>query len=123
MSSLEQDIVRLAKRFGDWLIVTDRFAVAVNTSLRVSSRQTRQAVGPSHATHLNEQVGEKNLVEKQLYPEAASYTDVYVATVCSIPLGYPGHCIYMNDTEWVCWPIPIRPSPIARLQTCFWNPA
>ncbi len=47
--NLEADIARLAGRFGRRLIVTDRFAVAVNTPLRRRASDLARALRPPHA--------------------------------------------------------------------------
>jgi guanine deaminase len=98
--NLEHDIQRLADRFGTRLIVTDRFAVAVNTVLRRRLAIAAGRHGLRTQTHLNEQTGEKRLIEGELYPEAASYTDVYRRDGLLDHRCIVAHCIHMRDDEW-----------------------
>jgi guanine deaminase len=98
--NLEADVDRLVARFGGRFIVTDRFAVAVNTPLRRAACNWAAAYGLRTQTHLNEQQAEKRFVEKELYPDAASYTDVYrrdglLDFGCIL-----AHCIHMRPDEW-----------------------
>ena len=67
----------LSTRFGKRHIITDRFAVAVGTKTRQVASRIAGEFGLRTQTHLNEQLGEKQLVEKELYPDAASYAEVY----------------------------------------------
>jgi guanine deaminase len=98
--SLESDFVRLAKRFGRRLIVTDRFAVAVDTPLRRRGAALAERLGLRTQTHLNEQTGEKDFVESRLYPQAASYTDVYQRDGLLDHQCIVAHCIHMREAEW-----------------------
>ncbi len=99
-ANLEKDISRLVERFGSRFIITDRFAVSVSTPLRRAGCEWATKFGLRTQTHLNEQAAEKRLVEKELYPEAASYTDVYrrdglLDFGCIL-----AHCIHMRPEEW-----------------------
>jgi guanine deaminase len=99
-ANLEADVSRLVERFGGRFIITDRFAVAVTSPLRRIGANLAQMFGLRTQTHLNEQVSEKRFVEKDLYPEAASYTDVYrhdglLDAGCIL-----AHCIHMRPEEW-----------------------
>jgi guanine deaminase len=98
--NLERDITRLAGRFGRRLIVTDRFAVSVDTPLRRRASELAAQFGLRTQTHLNEQVAEKNLVEKTLYPRAASYTAVYREDGLLDHDCILAHCIHMTADEW-----------------------
>jgi guanine deaminase len=71
--NLESDVVALASEFGSRLILSDRFAVAVDTPLRVSAAALAARHGLRMQTHLNEQRIEKAFVERQLYPDYDSY--------------------------------------------------
>jgi guanine deaminase len=97
---LESDIERLAKKYGRRLIVTDRFAVAVNSPLRRRASGLAKTFGLRTQTHLNEQVAEKLFVERKLYPEYASYTDVYQKDGLLDHQCIAAHCIQMTDDEW-----------------------
>jgi guanine deaminase len=98
--TLESDVERLAKRFGRRLIVTDRFAVAVNSPLRRRGAALAERLRLRTQTHLNEQSGEKELVETTLYPEAASYADVYRRDGLLDHQCIAAHCVHMRDDEW-----------------------
>lgn len=98
--ALDADVERLAKRFGCRLIVTDRFAVTVNTPLRRRAAALAGRFGLRTQTHLNEQPAEKSLVETTLYPGAASYADVYRADGLLDHACIAAHCVHMRDAEW-----------------------
>jgi len=76
-ATLEADVAALAADFGRRLIVTDRFAVNVDTPLRRRGVALARRHGLRMQTHLDEQVAEKRFVEEVLYPDAASYADIY----------------------------------------------
>ena len=99
-ATLEGDIRSLAGDFGRRFIVTDRFAVAVNTPLRRRAVALAEELGLRMQTHLNEQIGEKNFVEKQLYPSYASYTDVYLRDGLLDREPILAHCIRMSGEEF-----------------------
>lgn len=99
-STLETDVERLAKRFGRRLIVTDRFAVAVDSFLRRRGVALARRLGLRTQTHLNEQLTEKALVEQELYRDAASYTDVYLRDGLLDHECIIAHCIHMSGDEW-----------------------
>jgi guanine deaminase len=98
--SLEADVERLANKFGRRLIVTDRFAVAVDTPLRKRAVALAKRFGLRTQTHLNEQTAEKHFVENTLYPDAASYTDVYRRDGLLDHQCILAHCIHMREDEW-----------------------
>jgi guanine deaminase len=98
--AFEADVARLAKKFGRRLIVTDRFAVAVDSPLRRRGSAMAKEFGLRTQTHLNEQVAEKDFVEKTLYPQAKSYTDVYFRDGLLDHDCIAAHCIQMTDDEW-----------------------
>ena len=99
-ANLDTAVERLAERFGRRLIMTDRFAVAVTTPLRRRGAALAKKFGLRTQTHLNEQPGEKSLVETQLYPDAASYADVYRRDGLLDHDCIVAHCIHMRDSEW-----------------------
>jgi guanine deaminase len=98
--NLEADVERLVKQFGRRLIITDRFAVAVNSPLRQRAAALAKKFNLRTQTHLNEQVAEKQLVEKQLYPSAGSYTNVYRGDGLLDHDCIAAHCIQMTEDEW-----------------------
>jgi guanine deaminase len=97
---LEADIERLTKRFGRRLIVTDRFAVAVNSPLRRRASSLAEKFALRTQTHLNEQVAEKHFIETKLYPDYMSYTEVYKKDGLLNHDCIAAHCIQMTDDEW-----------------------
>lgn len=99
-AALDADVERLAARFGRRVIVTDRFAVAVSSSLRRRGSALAGRFGLRTQTHLNEQPGEKALVETVLYPEAGSYTNVYLRDGLLDHHCIAAHCIQMKPDEW-----------------------
>jgi guanine deaminase len=99
-SNLQEDVQRLAKKFGRRLIITDRFAVAVSTPLRRRAAALAARFGLRTQTHLNEQVAEKQLVEMKLYSAYSSYTDVYLRDGLLEHSCIAAHCIHMTDDEW-----------------------
>ncbi len=96
----DADVERLAKRFDRRFIVTDRFAVAVDMPLRRRGAALAERFGLRTQTHLNEQPAEKALVETKLYPDAASYADVYRRDGLLDHACIAAHCIHMRDAEW-----------------------
>jgi guanine deaminase len=99
-ANLDRDVDRLAGDFGRRFIVTDRFAVAVNSPLRKRAVALAERHGLRMQTHLNEQPAEKALVERTLYPEAESYTDVYRRDGLLGRSPILAHCIHMRPAEW-----------------------
>lgn len=95
-------IRHLASRFGRRFIMTDRFAVAVGSDLRRWAARMASELGLRTQTHLNEQLREKHFVEKALYPDAASYTDIYRRDGLLGPQSRAilAHCIHMSDEEF-----------------------
>lgn len=98
--TLDDDVARLAGRFGRRLIVTDRFAVVVDSPLRRRGVGLAACHGLRTQTHLNEQIPEKHFVEKTLYPHASSYTGVYHQDGLLDHQCILAHCIHMTDLEW-----------------------
>ena len=96
---LADDIAALAADFGRRLIVTDRFAVSVDTPLRTRGVALARRHGLRMQTHLDEQRAEKALVERTLYPEAASYTDVYARDGLLDCEPILAHCIHVRPEE------------------------
>ncbi len=99
-AALDRSVAELAERFGQRLIVTDRFAVAVDTPLRRQGVALAAKHGLRTQTHLNEQVAEKQFVESTLYPNVPSYTDVYLQDGLLDHRCIVAHCIQMRDEEW-----------------------
>jgi guanine deaminase len=87
---------RDCKRF----IITDRFAVAVDSKLRRLGVSIAKEFDLRMQTHLNEQVREKQFVERKLYPDAASYTDVYHRDGLLDCDPILAHCIHMTPAEY-----------------------
>ena len=98
--ALARDVARLAAKHGRRLIVTDRFAVAVDTPLRRRAATLAAQHGLRMQTHLNEQRAEKAFVETVLYPGYASYTDVYRQDGLLTEGAILAHCIQMTPDEW-----------------------
>jgi guanine deaminase len=90
----------LGQRFGKRSIVTDRFAVAVSSELRRRAARLASDLDLRTQTHLNEQLSEKWLVERQLYPDCASYTDVYYRDGLLDMQPLLAHCIHMTEPEF-----------------------
>jgi guanine deaminase len=98
--NLERDYAKLSERFGRRVIVTDRFAVSVDSPLRRRGVDLAARHGLRTQTHLNEQIGEKQCVESELYPDAKSYTDVYRRDGLLNHHCILAHCIHMRPDEW-----------------------
>jgi len=96
-TTVEQDISALADDFGRRLIVTDRFAVAVNAPLRQRAAALARELNLRMQTHLNEQKAEKRFVEHVLYD--TSYTNVYDRDGLLDREPILAHCIHMTDEE------------------------
>ena len=98
--NVERDLRALAAKYGKRHIVTDRFAVAVDSPLRRKASNLAGELGQRTQTHLNEQVAEKAFVEGSLHPDRASYTDVYLKDGLLDHACILAHCIQMTDDEW-----------------------
>lgn len=98
--TVERDIESLARTYGRRCVVTDRFAVAVESTLRQRASKLAAKLELRTQTHLNEQSGEKRFVERELYPDAKSYTDVYLDDGLLDHACILAHCIHMRDDEW-----------------------
>ncbi|MFM7206606.1 MAG: amidohydrolase family protein [Planctomycetaceae bacterium] len=96
---LAEDVDALARDFGRRLIVTDRFAVSVDTPLRQAGVTLAKRYGLRMQTHLDEQRAEKELVEQVLYPDAGSYTGVYARDGLLDCEPILAHCIHMRPEE------------------------
>lgn len=97
--ALADDIAALAADFGRRLIVTDRFAVSVDTPLRRQGVALARRHGLRMQTHLDEQRAEKALIEEVLYPDAASYTGVYARDGLLDCEPILAHCIHVRPEE------------------------
>jgi guanine deaminase len=98
-AALERDVAALADDFGRRVIVTDRFAGAVDTPLRRRGVELAVRHGLRMQTHLNEQIAEKSWTES-LYPDATSYTDVYRRDGLLDRRAIVAHCIRMRGDEF-----------------------
>ncbi|CAN5546361.1 guanine deaminase [soil metagenome] len=94
----ERDALALARDF-DW-IVTDRFAVACDSSLRRRGVVVAKQAGLRMQTHLNEQLREKQFVEETLYPDRSSYTEVYERDGLLHHRPILAHCVHMRPEEF-----------------------
>ena len=97
---MEQDTRELFERFGKRVIVTDRFAVAVDSPLRRRAVRIAEELGLRMQTHLNEQVREKRFVEETLYPDAGSYANVYARDGLLAREPILAHCVRTEIEEW-----------------------
>ena len=102
-ANLDRDVASLASDFGRRLIVTDRFAGAVDSPLRRRGVELSRRFDLRMQTHLNEQRAEKAWIEG-LYPEAVSYTDVYARDGLLQRAPILAHCIQMRRTSMICLP-------------------
>jgi guanine deaminase len=98
--TMERDTRDLQARFRNRVIVTDRFAVAVDSPLRRRAVRLAEELGLRVQTHLNEQVREKRLVEEMLYPDAGSYANVYERDGLLAREPLLAHCVHMRAGEW-----------------------
>jgi len=96
---LAADVAELARAHGRRLIVTDRFAVSVDTPLRRTGVALAKRHGLRMQTHLDEQRAEKRLIEEELYPDAGSYTAVYARDGLLDCEPILAHCIHMRPEE------------------------
>ena len=112
--NLERDVAALAEEFGQRLILSDRFAVAVDSPLRVSAAALASRYGLRMQTHLNEQRAEKQFVERVLYPSYDSYTDVYRRDGLLDHAPILAHCLQMTEAEWQM----VAESPQAAVAHC-----
>jgi len=96
---LAEDVNALARDFGRRLIVTDRFAVSVDTPLRRAGVAVARRHGLRMQTHLDEQRAEKALIEEVLYPDAGSYTGVYARDGLLDCEPILAHCIHLRPEE------------------------
>jgi guanine deaminase len=99
-ASWEREFEQLARDFGRRVIVTDRFAVSVSTPLRRAAVALAKRLGLRMQTHLNEQIGEKRLVEQKLYADAGSYTNVYARDGLLDCEPILAHCVRMSAAEF-----------------------
>ncbi|MGN6628174.1 MAG: amidohydrolase family protein, partial [Tepidisphaeraceae bacterium] len=99
-SYVQPDLRNLAESLGRRLVVTDRFAVATSAPLRQYGAAIAREFGLMTQTHLNEQREEKKFVEQTLYPDADSYTQVYLRDGLLDTKAILAHCIHMTDAEW-----------------------
>jgi guanine deaminase len=99
-STLQRDIETLAEDFGRRVIVADRFAMTVDSSLRRRAVDLARSLGLRMQTHLNEQIPEKQFVEQTLYPEAGTYTNVYARDGLLDCQPILAHCVHMSSAEF-----------------------
>lgn len=93
-------MTKLAEKFGDRFVITDRFAPVVSTPLRQSASKLARNFNLFTQTHLNEQPSEKSLVEKVLYPDYPNYASVYQRDGLFDNPCIAAHCIQMTPSEW-----------------------
>ena len=93
------DVQQLASDFEDRLILTDRFAVAVDSPLRQRAVELSARHGLRMQTHLNEQPAEKDFIERVLYP-GRTYTGVYRDDGLLGRMPILAHCVHMRPAEW-----------------------
>lgn len=98
-ATLDADVAALARDFGRRVIITDRFAGAVDTPLRKRGVALAKQFDLRMQTHLNEQQTEKAWTES-LYPGYDSYTDVYRRDGLLDRAAILAHCIQMTQDEW-----------------------
>jgi guanine deaminase len=99
-ANLERDLSELAEQFGRRLIVTDRFAVAVDPSLRRRAVAIAKHFDLMTQTHMDEQVPEKQLVERTLHPDAGSYANLYARDGLFDQPCIVAHCVQTRDEEF-----------------------
>lgn len=97
---VQPDLRNLAESLGKRLVVTDRFAVATSAGLRQYGASIAREFELFTQTHLNEQLAEKDFVENMLYPDAESYTHVYLRDGLLDTRPILAHCIHMTEPEW-----------------------
>jgi len=77
IGTLDEDVAGLVAIAGGGpasrLILTDRFAMACSTPLRLRASSLARHFDLRMQTHLNEQLGEKRAVERDLYPNRGTY--------------------------------------------------
>lgn len=97
---IQPDLRNLAESLGKRLVVTDRFAVATSAALRQYGASVAREFELMTQTHLNEQLAEKAFVEHTLYPDAESYTHVYLRDGLLDTRPILAHCVHMTEPEW-----------------------
>lgn len=97
---VQSDLRNLAETLGKRLVVTDRFAVSTSSPLRQYGASIAREFDLFTQTHLNEQLAEKKLVEEVLYPEAGSYTHVYLRDGLLDTRAILAHCLHLTSAEW-----------------------
>ena len=111
----QRDTEVLAHDFSKRLIITDRFAVAVDSKLRREAVALATRLGLRMQTHLNEQIREKDSVERTLYPDAGTYTNVYERDGLLARDAILAHCVRMHAQEWK--PLARRRAAVAHCPT------
>jgi guanine deaminase len=99
-AGLQQEITELAIAHGRRVILADRFAVSVNSPLRRRAVDLAEQFGLRMQTHLNEQLAEKAFVERTLYPDAGTYTNVYARDGLLDRQPILAHCVRMSPEEF-----------------------
>jgi len=97
---LQVDLRNLAESLGKRHVITDRFAVTTSSALRQYGAAIAREFGLMTQTHLNEQITEKRFVEETLYPDADSYTHVYLRDGLLDTRAILAHCVQMTAAEW-----------------------
>jgi guanine deaminase len=79
-------------------VVSPRFAVTCSRELMSGAAALAAEFGCAVQTHLSENLAEIDYV-RTLFPEAASYTDVYAKTGLLGPRSVYGHCVHLSPEE------------------------
>jgi guanine deaminase len=96
--NFERDVESLAHDFGERFVITDRFAVSVDSPLRRRGIALAKRFSLRAQTHLNEQLAEKHFVENVLYPGQA-YAGVYDRDGLLEHRPIVAHCVHMTPRE------------------------
>ena len=96
---VQPDLRNLAETLGRRLVVTDRFAVSTTSGLRQFGASIAREFDLLTQTHLSEQHAEKSLIAR-MYPDAASYTQVYLRDGLLDTRAILAHCLHLDESEW-----------------------
>jgi len=90
---------RLCEKYGDKHVVTPRFAPSCTMAAMKKAAEIALKYNCFIQTHLSENKDEITWV-KELFPEAESYTDVYLKAGLLGPKTIVGHAIHCSDKEF-----------------------
>jgi guanine deaminase len=90
---------RLCEKYGDKHVVTPRFAPSCTMAAMKKAAEIARKYDCFIQTHLSENKDEITWV-KELFPEAESYTDVYLKAGLLGPKTIVGHAIHCSDKEF-----------------------